>query len=293
MKARLINITLVFLTLLISSQIIFAKKSKKATLPELIASAQKIYFLPLTQKPLVSTLTVEQEKEKPKSDSPAPSGPTKTLFKTTETLLTLDEIKDINTKSFDKVKTLIGDKLAMVPDKFIKTKKSFGAEITKYDLKGMDCDIYIQVIMEIPAAKRDVSYKVIASDVRTKKLLKPMKFDITLKIMHKNKKGKKGKKVYKETAYLAGIVNVEMTGDVNNESIAKAMAKTATDEEKPIQSKSETDNFTWLPEYYGDNETVKYTVVSFVSGLREKVTTRLAVWYTAFEKPLSDGVSSK
>ena len=233
-----------FVVILISCQTMSIKQAD-------VDNASKIYFIPLHTNPMTAELTVREPGER--STDPMIIGPTERKESRIENpMLPPEKFNELNALYFEKMKSIFGSKLQMIPEKFKIRKKVFASEIDSWDFENLDCDLYILFEFETPGALRSASYTVRDTDFNKESYYaSPMVADLKLMI-YSLMPGEKATKLFHATHKILGFHEMVIEGSID---MGKAIEQKVSGEEvKKTASVDipETDYFHWTNQYISD-----------------------------------------
>lgn len=274
-KLRTLFSAALFLTLIADNG-----HAKKPGLRERIATAETLCFVPLVEGSYDAVLTADFTQM---GALPHPND----KFSLRETLLSKQEIAQLNDAMQKSVAAFIGHTLPTASDTFLEEKKRFGETIHAWNTKKLDCKIYVSLELEHTATAREVEYRLGRFDIdKAAAYLPVLPPNIRLTLYEKKDLTKKGKKRVTASVLLVGKHSAESFANKALSSVISERVDAELNGYTP-ENPLETDHFPWSKEHYDtDREALKKGFALHAAKLRTRVQKRLKTLLPAFEKNL-------
>ncbi|MBI4346270.1 MAG: hypothetical protein HY553_05415 [Elusimicrobia bacterium] len=204
----------------------------------LVASARRMYFVPLEAVPYDATLSVTTDL----------SGMRDTRLR--ETLAEPEVFDQFNAAALTALKARFGDRLEPVPERFRFEKKLLGGKAWTYDWKAMDCEFYVLAQIESPGAERGAHFRMSRFDTEKRATyVSLMPAPVTLVLYHKPKPDHSGKRVALAGADLLGPHRFQMVSGKTEEQVIEETVEAESAGREPADP-VETYHFAWSRKVY-------------------------------------------
>lgn len=253
-------------------------EAKRKKLKEVVAQTETIYLLPLSAEPFVLKMDADLS-----GGRGAMGMRDRTKF--SETLITVEEIEEFNQSLLEELNERLGGKVVLAPKKFLKEKSRFGVSWKYWDLKALDCDLYVYAKFEGGSHRREASFRLSPVDTAKEAAYIPVSVPSTsLTLFHKRKRKKKGKKLARSHMTLIGRHKAEFAPGKKPVDLIKPRVLAILDGREP-EDNLETEYFPWVADLYaGDAGMLEKGFKAHAEMLRDVAPDRLMDMIPLFMK---------